>query len=257
MCANLRSHLHAFLRRSFPLAAFAVISCGWAATQDDPMALPPRTSQPPASAQQESSQPQPTDQKSGEPSISPIQSSEDQGRFVFRKQVQEVVLHATVVDDYGRLVTGLDRNAFSVYQNGLPEAITSFRREDVPVAIGIVIDNSGSMRDKRARVNQAVVNLIRASNSEDEVFVVNFNDRVTLASIPDDLERAILNSGWDIGINSSFFLMLGNGADPRSAGKIVSCPYAICVAKVSEIVGRAGRQGDDAACLPAADYLVK
>jgi Ca-activated chloride channel family protein len=175
MSANFTSHLHSFLRRSFPLAAFAVISCGWAASQDDPMALPPRTSQPPASAQQESNPLQTADQQSGEQSISPIQSSEDQGRFVFRKQVQEVVLHATVVDEYGRLVTSLDRTAFSIYQNGQPETTTSFRREDVPVAIGIVIDNSGSMRDKRAKVNQAVLNLVRASNPEDQVFVVNFS----------------------------------------------------------------------------------
>jgi Ca-activated chloride channel family protein len=175
MSANFTSHLHSFLRRSFPLAAFALISCGWAASQDDPMALPPRTSQPPASAQQESNPPQTADQQSGEQSISPIQSSEDQGRFVFRKQVQEVVLHATVADEYGRLVTSLDRTAFSIYQNGQPETITSFRREDVPVAIGIVIDNSGSMRDKRAKVNQAVLNLVRASNPEDQVFVVNFS----------------------------------------------------------------------------------
>jgi VWFA-related protein len=139
------------------------------------MALPPRTSQPPASAQQESNPPQPADQQPGGQSISPIQSSEDQGRFVFRKQVQEVVLHATVADEYGRLVTSLDRTAFSIYQNGQPETITSFRREDVPVAIGIVIDNSGSMRDKRAKVNQAVLNLVRASNPEDQVFVVNFS----------------------------------------------------------------------------------
>jgi Mg-chelatase subunit ChlD len=176
MCANFTSHLHSFLlRRAFPLAAFAVISCGWAASQDDPMALPPRTSQPPASAQQESNPPQPADQQSGQPSISPIQSSEDQGRFVFRKQVQEVVLHATVVDESGRLATSLDRTAFSIFQNGQPETITSFRKEDIPVAIGIVIDNSGSMRDKRAKVNQAVLNLVRASNPEDQVFVVNFS----------------------------------------------------------------------------------
>jgi len=176
MCANFTSHLHSFLlRRAFPLAAFAVISCGWATSQDDPMALPPRTSQPPASAQQESNPPQAADQQSGQPSISPIQSSEDQGRFVFRKQVQEVVLHATVVDESGRLATSLDRTAFSIFQNGQPETITSFRKEDVPVAIGIVIDNSGSMRDKRAKVNQAVLNLVRASNPEDQVFVVNFS----------------------------------------------------------------------------------
>jgi VWFA-related protein len=88
--------------------------------------------------------------------------------------VQEVFLHATVVDEAGRPVTNLDRSAFTVFQNGQAEAITSFRREDIPVAIGIVIDNSGSMRDKRSRVNEAVLNLVRASNPQDEVFVVNF-----------------------------------------------------------------------------------
>lgn len=175
MCAIFMTFLRSSVLRSFVLATLAFTWCGWVAAQDDSMGLPPRTSQPPASAQQPE-QPQPSDQQSGQqPSISPIQGSEDQGRFVFRKQVQEVVLHATVVDDYGRLVTSLDRGAFTVYQNGQPETITSFRREDVPVAIGILIDNSGSMRDKRPKVNQAVLNLVRASNSQDEVFVVNFS----------------------------------------------------------------------------------
>jgi Ca-activated chloride channel homolog len=140
----------------------------------DPMGLPPRTSTPPASVQAPET---PTRQPSGEStgqSITP-ESGEDQGRFVFRKQVQEVVLHATVVDESGRLVTSLELNAFTVYQNGQSEAITSFRQEDIPVALGIVIDNSGSMRDKRQRVNQAVVNLVRASNPQDQVFVVNFS----------------------------------------------------------------------------------
>lgn len=166
------SHLR-FSLRGLLLPVLAAALCGWAAGQDDSMGLPPRTSQPPASVQQ-NEQPQPSGQQSSQPSITPIQGSEDQGRFVFRKQVQEVVLHATVVDDSGRMVTSLDRTAFTVYQNGQPETITSFRREDVPVAIGIVIDNSGSMRDKRAKVNQAVLNLIRASHPQDEVFVVNF-----------------------------------------------------------------------------------
>lgn len=98
----------------------------------------------------------------------------DQGMFVFKKQVEEVVLHATVIDQDQHLVTGLDRSAFSITENGVPQTITSFRREDVPVEIGIVVDNSGSMRDKRRQVNQAVLNLIRASNAEDQVFVVNF-----------------------------------------------------------------------------------
>jgi Ca-activated chloride channel family protein len=102
--------------------------------------------------------------------------SNDAGVFVFRKQVQEVTLHATVVDTERRLVTGLQRSNFTVFEGGKPQVVTSFRREDVPVAIGIVVDNSGSMREKRAKVNQAVVNLVRDSNPDDEVFVVNFGE---------------------------------------------------------------------------------
>src|SRR4029077_20868104 len=72
--------------------------------------------------------------------------SGDSGVFVFRKQVDEVVLHATVVDDKQRIVTSLDKGDFNVYENGSPQTITSFRHEDIPVAMGIVVDNSGSMR---------------------------------------------------------------------------------------------------------------
>jgi len=158
------------------MAMMAAATLCVAQSEEDPMDLPPRTSQPPASVQAPAGNTTPQDgsqQQSGS-GITEAPTSDDQGRFVFKKQVQEVVLHATVVDASGRLVTSLDRNAFSIYQNGRPEAITSFRREDVPVAIGIVVDNSGSMRDKRAKVNQAVMNLIQASNPQDAVFIVNF-----------------------------------------------------------------------------------
>jgi VWFA-related protein len=111
---------------------------------------------------------------------------------VFKKQVQEIVLQATVVDERRHLVPYLDRGAFSVFENGAPH---SFRREDVPVAMGIVIDNSDSMRDKRDKVNQAVLNLIRASNPRDEIFVVNFSQNYYLdqdfTSDPGLLERAL------------------------------------------------------------------
>jgi Ca-activated chloride channel homolog len=96
--------------------------------------------------------------------------------FVFKKDVEEVVLHATVYDQQRNMVPFLDKTAFTVSESGVPQDITSFRREDVPVAMGIVIDNSGSMRDKREKVNQAVLNLIRASNPKDEIFVVNFGE---------------------------------------------------------------------------------
>jgi VWFA-related protein len=97
-----------------------------------------------------------------------------------KAQVEEVVLHATVVDDKNHLVTNLDRNAFTVYENGVQQPITDFRHQDVPVAMGIVIDNSGSMREKRDKVNKAALNLVRSSNPQDQVFVVNFNDEYYL-----------------------------------------------------------------------------
>jgi VWFA-related protein len=107
-------------------------------------------------------------------------SGEVNGVYVFKARVEEVVLHATVVDERNRLVTSLDRNAFAVFEDGHPQRITSFRHEDIPVALGIVIDNSGSMRDKRPAVNRAAINLVKSSNPKDEVFVVNFNDEYWL-----------------------------------------------------------------------------
>jgi len=102
------------------------------------------------------------------------------GGFILRKEVDEVLLHATVVDDKQRIVTNLDRGAFTVLEDGKPQQIVSFHHEDIPVAMGILIDNSGSMREKRAKVNQAALNLVRASNPDDEVFIVNFNDEYYL-----------------------------------------------------------------------------
>jgi hypothetical protein len=76
-----------------------------------------------------------------------------------KKRVEEVILHATVVDEQRHLVPDLDRSAFSVFESGVHQTITSFHRDDVPVAMGIVIDNSGSMREKRDKVNEAVLNV--------------------------------------------------------------------------------------------------
>lgn len=118
---------------------------------------------------------QPTDTTKVPPPPEKGNADKDKG-YYFRKDVEEVMLYATVVDPKNRMVTNPDKNAFSVYEDGQPQQITSFRREDIPVSMGILIDNSGSMRDKRPAVNQAALNLVRASNSQDEVFIVNFND---------------------------------------------------------------------------------
>ncbi len=99
---------------------------------------------------------------------------------VFRADTRIVVLHVTVVDKNGHLVTNLGRDAFHVFENGQPQQIRSFKREDIPVSLGLIVDNSGSMRDKRAKVEAACLALVKDSNPQDEVFVVNFNDEAFL-----------------------------------------------------------------------------
>jgi Ca-activated chloride channel family protein len=150
----------------------------------------PQSQAPQTPAAQTSSQPQnqkpaqtPPTQASptqAQPAQDQGQASTDSGVFVFKKEVEEVVLHATVQDDKNHLVMNLEKSAFSVFENNQLQTLTSFRHEDVPVAMGIVIDNSGSMREKRDKVNKAAVNLVRSSNPQDQVFVVNFNDEYYL-----------------------------------------------------------------------------
>ena len=155
-----------------------------AAPQNDPKpAMPPSatpsatpSSSTPPSAAPAPAAPQQTQPKKDEQD----QKLNDQGVFVFRKDVDEVLLHASVIDDKQHIVTTLDRSAFTVLEDGKPQTIISFHHEDIPVSMGILIDNSGSMREKRSKVNQAALNLVRSSNAQDEVFVVNFNDEYYL-----------------------------------------------------------------------------
>jgi Ca-activated chloride channel homolog len=102
-------------------------------------------------------------------------STEDIGQ-VFKVDTRVVVCNTTVVDKTGHLVTDLKQSNFTVSENGVPQTISVFKHEDVPVSMGLVIDNSGSMRDKRAKVAAAALALVKDSNKDDEVFVVNFND---------------------------------------------------------------------------------
>ena len=144
--------------------------------------------------------------------------SSGSGMYVFRADVQEVMLQATVVDEHQRPVTTLQQSAFEVFEDGRPQRINSFRREDIPVALGIVIDNSGSMRLKRPSVNAAALNLVRASNPQDQVFVVNFNNDFYLdqdytgnvSLLRDALERIEARGGtalYDAVVASSDHLM--------------------------------------------------
>jgi len=146
------------------------------------------------------------------------QPANDNSTFVFKAEVQNVLLHATVVDDKNHLVMTLGKDAFTVFENNQPQAIVSFAREDVPVAMGIIIDNSGSMREKRDKVNKAALNLVRSSNPQDEVFVVNFNDEYYLDQpftnninlLRDALEKVEARGGtalYDAIVASSDYMM--------------------------------------------------
>jgi Ca-activated chloride channel homolog len=135
---------------------------------------PSQTSQAQAPQAQISAQPAPSANATQQ------QSVDQNGTYVIRKDVDEVLLHATVVDDKQHMVTNLTRSDFHVFEDGKPQTIISFHHEDIPVSMGILIDNSGSMREKRVKVNQAALNLVRSSNPQDEVFVVNFNDEYYL-----------------------------------------------------------------------------
>ncbi len=97
------------------------------------------------------------------------------GTYTLRTNVGEVRLNATVLDGNGRVVQTLPRDAFHVYEDGVPQTITSFRHEDLPVSLGILIDSSGSMYDKRAAVGKASLDFVRLSNPQDEAFLVDFS----------------------------------------------------------------------------------
>jgi len=109
------------------------------------------------------------------PPLGQVSNSAKQGSSI-KVDVNLVVLHTTVLDDRQRFADGLKQENFRVFEDKVEQKLSVFKREDVPVSMGLVIDNSGSMREKRPRVNEAALTLVQASNPRDEAFVVNFND---------------------------------------------------------------------------------
>jgi Ca-activated chloride channel homolog len=102
------------------------------------------------------------------------------GEFRLRRDVELVVLYASVLDEHGNFVPSLAENNFRVFEDKVEQKLSTFGREDVPLTVGLVVDNSGSMRDKRDKVNAAALTFVETSNPQDEVFVVNFNDEFFL-----------------------------------------------------------------------------
>ena len=102
------------------------------------------------------------------------------GRYTLTRNVDEVVLNVSVFDKNRNRIDDLTKNDFKVLEDGVPQQIVSFQHQDLPVSIGILVDNSGSMRDKRAAVTEAALDLVKASNPDDQAFVVNFSDEAYL-----------------------------------------------------------------------------
>jgi VWFA-related protein len=97
------------------------------------------------------------------------------GGYILHTDVEEVVLNATVLEGT-KLVQDLKKDNFTIFEDGVRQNIISFQHTDLPVSIALVVDNSGSMSKKRPAVNKSALDLIEASNPQDEAFVVNFSD---------------------------------------------------------------------------------
>jgi Ca-activated chloride channel family protein len=124
------------------------------------------------------------------PHNAPGQDRAGQPTYVLHQNVQEVLLYCTVLDHRGNLITDLDRPAFKVFESKTAAPIVHFSHQDVPVSLALVLDDSGSMTEKRSAVQSAAVDLIKASNPEDETSVTNFADTAYLdQDFTSDLSR--------------------------------------------------------------------
>jgi len=113
------------------------------------------------------------------PQASSQSQSPNGDQYTIRQNVDFVVLHPTVLDRRGSPVSGLDNSNFQVYEDGVLQQIKYFSHEDIPVTVGLVVDNSGSMGRKRPEVIAAALAFARSSNPEDQMFVVSFNENAS------------------------------------------------------------------------------
>ncbi len=133
----------------------------------------------------------------------PPQSPQKPKGYTIGVNVDLVVMHTSVYDKNGRFVGGLKKENFKLFEDGIAQSISMFSQEDVPVSLGILIDTSGSMRNKIDLVGKAALAFIRASNPEDEVFLVSFNEQVELLqdytndidAISDELDNIVVTGG--------------------------------------------------------------
>src|SRR5215510_662898 len=109
-----------------------------------------------------------------------LQKNENDKNYTLSVETLEVQLPISVLDKDGRPVNGLTKDQFQIFEDKIPQTIKTFKHEDIPLSLGLIIDNSGSMRNKRERVNSAALAFVRESNPDDETFIVNFDDSAYL-----------------------------------------------------------------------------
>jgi VWFA-related protein len=172
-------HLRSKLAAVLVLSTFSV-GMGSALGQSPQQPAPPRTPLPLNVDRDPVPSPDP-DTPATAGAVTPPVAAEGQvtkganGRYTLETDAYEVRLNASVLDSSGRMVNGLTKDDFHVYEDGVPQTILGFRHEDLPVSIGLLIDSSGSMYDKRDAVDKAALDLIRLSNPQDEEFLVDFS----------------------------------------------------------------------------------
>ncbi len=151
--------------------------------------------------------------------------------FTIGVNVDLVVVHTTVLDKNGHFVSGLKKDNFKLFEDGIAQNVTTFSQEDVPISMGIVLDTSGSMRSKIELITKAALAFIRASNPEDQVFLVGFNDQVELLedytsdldTISDALENVVVTGGT--ALYDAIYLGVQkaqNGVKPKKAIVVIT-----------------------------------
>jgi Ca-activated chloride channel homolog len=129
--------------------------------------------------------------------LPPVQPQETP---TFSTDVKRVVLYATVREGKARFVGDLEKLHFTVLEDGKPQEVLSFSRDDVPVAVGVIVDNSGSMLNKRAEAIAAAKTFVQASNPADEIFVLHFNEELRFGlplDVPFTGDRDLLGKALD------------------------------------------------------------
>ncbi|MGI8785955.1 MAG: VWA domain-containing protein [Acidobacteriota bacterium] len=128
--------------------------------------------------------------ESGAPPATPAEDGDRPGGFRIGVKVDQVILNATVHDKEGRLVTGLTKDRFTIFEDKTQQAITNFSLVDMPSTIGLIVDTSGSMKNRVDDMLSAVNLFLESSNKDNELFLITFNDEVKLE---EDLTKDVLD----------------------------------------------------------------